>query len=362
MTAQRRRQRGPRGRTRKRGGRRAGLGQLGAIGLALAVMAAGTPVAAQEGSAGVAIEGPSRPSASRVRRGTPRAGSRGIVVHEGRAMQGFGGSPRGSTAYAQALNTIHETIGNRVTIYSIIVPTAQEFYYPDSSESSRRRERPNILGTYGQLAPGIRPVDAHAELAAHTEENIYFRTDHHWTGLAGYYAYRAFCRAAGVDPVPLEQLERRVVNRAWVGSLRRFAGGAELEPDEVEILVPPARAELRATPRSGPERPVPLFRERAGGYSVFLGGDNPIVRGRTSTRNGRRAILVKNSYGNAFGVHLVSHYEEVVYIDYRTFRGSLLDVLAESELPTDLLFMNGSLTSNSPAQCRMLLALLEGRD
>ncbi len=142
----------------------------------------------------------------------------------------------------------------------------------------------------------------------------------------------------------------------------RLARGVDQRPDEVEILIPPARAELRATPRGGgPERTEPLFRPRATGYAAFLGGDFPIIRGRTTTRNVRRVILVKNSYGNAFAVHLVSHYEEVVFIDYRTFQGSLVEVLGESQRPTDVLFMNGSLTSNSPRQSRRLLELVQGR-
>ncbi len=274
-------------------------------------------------------------------------------------MQSFSGGPGGSTAYAEALNAIHGAVGDRATIYSIIVPTAQEFYLPEPAHGD---ERANILGTYSLLADGIRRVDAHAELAAHADENIYFRTDTHWTGLAGYYAYRAFCRAAALEPVPLERMERRVLNGAWLGSLYRITRDSSLRPDEVEILVPPAQAELRIPgPNGDSDRTVPLFRERSPGYSVFLSGDRPITVGTTSTHNGRRVILVKNSYGNAFGVHLVSHYEQVVFIDYRTFRGNLLEILGESEMPTDLLFMNGSLTSNSSRHTAMLLALLEDR-
>lgn len=318
-----------------------------------------TPRPAAEEPGGSAAAQPARaaPPARSVRRSRARArrSSRGVLIHEGRAMQSFSGGPGGSSAYAQALNAIHRAVGDRATVYSIIVPTAQEFYLPEPAHGD---ERANILGTYSLLADGIRPVDAHAELAAHADENLYFRTDTHWTGLAGYYAYRAFCRAAGVDPVPLERMERRVLNHAWLGSLYRITRDSSLRADEVEILVPPAQAELRI-PGGDADRTMPLFRERSPGYSVFLGGDRPITVGTTSTRNGRRAILVKNSYGNAFGVHLVSHYEEVVYIDYRTFRGSLLEVLGESQMPTDLLFMNGSLTSNSSRHTAMLLALLE---
>ena len=336
---------------------------VGLLAAADATLAHG-PALAQEGGA---EQGGASPEASRTTR-RPRRRARGgsrvdrVIVHEGRAMQRFGRGPEGSAAYAQALDTIRTAVGDRATLYSIIVPTAQEFYSPEPPPPGRTAERPNILATYALLHPDIRRVDAHAVLAQHTEENLYFRTDVHWTGLAGYYAYRAFCEAAGLEPVPLEGLERRVVNPSWIGSLQRTTGDTTLVPDVVEILIPPVEVELTAWERSGEHHSAPLFRPRATGYVVFLGGDRPIMRGRSSTHSGRRVILVKNSYGNAFAVHLVSHYEEVVFIDYRSFRGSLLDVLAESELPTDLLFMNGSLTSNSTEHCHMIQSLLQRRD
>lgn len=322
---------------------RARVRTAGIMGLVLAACVWGRGAGAQEGSA----------SNAQVTRHP-----RGVVVYQGRAMQGFGGSASGSDAYVEVLNTIRETISDRATMYSIIVPTAQEFYLPERAS----RERTNIMATYARLAPGIRTVDAHAELAAHADEHLYFRTDTHWTGLGGYYAYRAFCTAAGVEAMPLERMERRVLRTGWLGSLHRLTRDRTLRPDDVEIVVPPVQVEVRAAGRAGgAERSVPLFQERSPGYSVFLGGDHPIMRLETSTRNRRRAILVKNSYGNAFAVQLVSNYEELVFVDYRTFQGSLLELLGESERPTDLLFMNGSLTANSSSHTRMILEVLRGR-
>jgi hypothetical protein len=295
-------------------------------------------------------EGPSR----------TRRVAAGILVRDGRAMQSFGGRPTGAPAYARFVNAVHRAVGERATVYSAIVPTAQEFYLPAGSRNRVRGERPNILATYARLSPGIRTVDIHAEIAAHTEEDVYFRTDHHWTGLGAYYAYRAFCEAAGLEPVPLERMERRVHRERWMGSLYRLTRDPTLRPDSVEIEVPPTRAVVHVPSGRG-ERVVPLFRDRASGYEVFLGGDHAIMRVRTNTRNGRRAILVKNSYGNAFAPYLVSHYEELVFVDYRLFHGNLLRLVDESEQPTDLIFMNGTLTANSRAHTAHLQRLLDGR-
>ena len=40
-------------------------------------------------------------------------------------------------------------------------------------------------------------VDVFSALSAHSDENIYYRTDHHWTSLGAYYAY---CAWRGIEP------------------------------------------------------------------------------------------------------------------------------------------------------------------
>ena len=47
------------------------------------------------------------------------------------------------------------------------------------------------------LTQMLKTIDIYDVLAAHTDEYIYFRTDHHWTGLGAYYAYNAWAQENG---------------------------------------------------------------------------------------------------------------------------------------------------------------------
>jgi hypothetical protein len=107
-------------------------------------------------------------------------------------------------------------------------------------------------------------------------------------------------------------------------------------------------------------REVPLFRENAFGYLVFLGGDAPMLRVETSVKNGKRAILIKNSYGNAFAPYLVAHYEELIFLDYRRFTGRVMDLIESRTMKTDLIFLNGILSANGPHHIRSLGKMLYG--
>ena len=46
-------------------------------------------------------------------------------------------------------------------------------------------------------------------LKEHSEEYIYYKTDHHQTTLGSYYSYLEYCRAADISPVSYKEKIRR---------------------------------------------------------------------------------------------------------------------------------------------------------
>ena len=44
----------------------------------------------------------------------------------------------------------------------------------------------------------VTPINAYNYLSEHCNEYIYFKSDHHWTGLGSYYAYSAFADTLGL--------------------------------------------------------------------------------------------------------------------------------------------------------------------
>lgn len=65
-------------------------------------------------------------------------------------------------------------------------------------------------------------------------------------------------------------------------------------------------------------------------YSVFLHGDQPLTEIQTENKNGRKAVVVKESFGNAFSPFLVAHYETVYIVDQRYFELNLLDFIKQN--------------------------------
>lgn len=243
-------------------------------------------------------------------------------------------------------------MGSDVTLYNLIIPTSIEFYLPERYKSVTSPQKPNIENIYSQLDPRIKRVDAYSAIQAHTEEYLYFRTDHHWTGRGAYYAYTAFCEAAGLQPVALDSLEQRTLPD-FVGTLYKQAQDSQMlkNPDQVDYWLMPveytATQFRRGSPFYGIE--VPLLGEYAKGgnsYSVFLHGDYPLTKIVTGNKNGRKIAMVKESFGNAFAPFLINNYEEVYVVDQRYFELNLPAFLEENGIH-ELLFINNIFAANT---------------
>ena len=56
--------------------------------------------------------------------------------------------------------------------------------------------------------------------------------------------------------------------------------------------------------------------------------------------NGKKALVIKNSYGNAFSVFLISHYEEIYVMDFRYSEHNILNLIRDNNI-NDLIFAVG---------------------
>jgi len=213
------------------------------------------------------------------------------------------------------------------------------------------REKGNIEVCYSSCSAGIICPDVYSEFVEHKDEYLFYRTDHHVTARAGYYAYKAFCNEAGFPPVPLEDFKYEAY-RNFKGSLYRKTRDPKLKenPDTVEVFRPTIKTSARIIHSLHPlksEKGALLGKGYSrGSYHIFLGGDHGLLEVGAESTNGRKAAIVKNSMGNIFAPYLVNHYDTVYVIDYRYFDFGLINLIVEKEID-DLIFFNNAMMANS---------------
>lgn len=298
--------------------------------------------------------------------GPPGEEVNNLFIYEGRAMEIFGGNCNMAQSYARAINKYQAALqGKGVTVYDVAVPSSIEFFAPGKYKKQYSTEKKNIDCVYGALDPGVKAVDAYGSIAAHTNENIYFRTDHHWTGLGAYYAYTAYCTSAGLTALTLEQMEHKQ-KTGYLGSLYWLTRDSRLKenPDTVEYWKIPGKYKTTVYQKGNETKGYAgsIYAEGASGangYGVFLGGDYPLMKIESDNKNGKKVVVVKNSYGNPFSTYLPYHYETVFVVDYRYYTGSLLELI-EREKVTDLVFLNGVFSINTSWHIMMIGKVMHG--
>jgi hypothetical protein len=272
--------------------------------------------------------------------------SASIVVYNGRAIQLFGAAGEAATKYAEMVNLYNETFPN-LDIYCLVAPTPVDFYLPEEYKKRGNVEEKNIQTLGEQLDSTVYFVDAYHELQKHTEKYIYFNTDHHWTGLGAYYAYRAFCKSAGLRPFELKEFEKKKVKKKFLGSLYGVTLDKRLREtrDSVEYYRPPVEARVFRYNRDSSRFEKTRMFSNVANYANFIGGDHPIVRIENDSASGT-ILVIKDSFGNAVAPYLSLHFGTVWVVDYRYFEGNIPD-LVKSERIDAIMFLHNTFAVNS---------------
>ena len=235
------------------------------------------------------------------------------------------------TSYAGAVNNLAAAMPEGTRTISLLTCNGGEFYSPESMHTGLHSQKEMIQRCYDQMADDIITVDACTALRAHTDEYIFFRTDHHWTQLGAYYAYTAFCEAAGFEAVELSEFETGRYD-TFLGSMYTFTSGypqnqtLKDNPDYLDYYLPVVETHAKYYANAELQNGVPvsvvytkLDNSVSNKYLCFIGGDTPVCVIETDVENGPTCIMLKESYGNAFAPFLTSHYSKIIVIDPREF-------------------------------------------
>lgn len=253
----------------------------------------------------------------------------------------------GADRYAQVVSRAAEVAGDRAQVYSVLAPTAIGIMFDQEylDKIGTASENDAMQYMYGAMK-GVRGVDTFDALRYHNGEYLYFRTDHHWTAMAAYYAYREFCRTAGYEPADLDDFEEKVFD-GYIGSLWSYANRSHtLTPDTVHAFVPPGDITAAVTTQNGGTYDIDVVSDMTNSsagakYLCFIAGDNPFTHiENRSVANGKCAVVIKDSFANCFVPYLTQNYSDIYVIDYRSYRSMTLDGLIDTYGADDILFVN----------------------
>ncbi|MGI6085549.1 MAG: DHHW family protein [Acetivibrionales bacterium] len=251
------------------------------------------------------------------------------MVVDGKAVQLFKFNKESFDYYAQVLNRYSEKLGEGVKIYSMIPPTNGEFMQLRKYKGITDSQNDAFGYLKSKLDKSILTVDVFDALNKHKDEYIYFRTDHHWTALGAYYGYSAFMDAKGETPLSLDQYEKIDLGD-FLGSsyTKTLDKSLEKNPDNIVAYKPLTNHEF--TVYKGNEGTtadiidLKYTDDISKKYLVFISsGGATWSKVKTDINNGKKILVVKDSFGNMLVPFLVPHYEEIYVVDSRFYNKNL---------------------------------------
>ncbi len=193
-------------------------------------------------------------------------------------------------------------------------------------------------------------LDLQKQMKKHSQEYIYYKTDHHWTSLGAYYGYSQLMEAMGQKPCKLGA--KKVVCTDFRGTTFNKVHYAS-SPDTITTYDDATQVSGEIDENGDIKKIESVFAPKAlkgeDKYDYFLGGNYAKVTLNTPCDNGKTLVLIKDSFANCMIPFLARNYSTIVMIDLRYLNSSIMDSLADVESIDNLIvlfndekFMNDS--------------------
>ena len=271
-----------------------------------------------------------------------------IYVNNNRAYEIFYYNQGGSVKYASVINTVKAMLPE-CEVYDILVPNSFGVELdPSLQEELGSGNMPDAFNyIFSLMDPSVHRISVFDTMSIHKDEYIYFGTDHHWTGLGAYYAYKDFCMEKGITPHELSEYQH-VDYPGFYGTFYFATNRNEAlkaNPDHVEAWIPMGTNDATIVDENGNEYKSKVINDvseaNAGRkYNCFLNGDNAFTMiSNPNITDGSSCVVIKESYGNAFTPFLVDHYQKVYVVDYRYYKDNLRQFILDNKVQ-DIIFVN----------------------
>lgn len=194
---------------------------------------------------------------------------------------------------------------------------------------------------YNSLDKKIKTINVTDILLENKDKYLYFKTDHHLTSLGAYYIYTQFCVTANLQFPNLNDFKLKTVSKDFLGTFDSKAQIINQEKDQIDVYLNSYNQDIKSVQYDN-ETTQSIFNEeyltQKDKYSFFLNGNNAKVVIKTKIQNGKKLLLIKDSYAHIMAQFLCQNFEEIHFIDPRYYKLSLTEYAIQNDI-TNILFL-----------------------
>lgn len=231
-----------------------------------------------------------------------------------------------------------------VPVYFGLIPGAATVWADRLPQGAPNYDQKQVIDLAARSASAARSADLYTPLMDHSGEEIFYRTDHHWTSLGAYYGYTGVAQALGLAAVPLTDYVKTTVSTQFYGTVFSSSGVRWVRPDAIDTYVPEdsitvtsytydARGNRVEVPRQLYDEG---FLSKKDKYGMFLGGQQALGVVRTGHADQPKLLLIRDSYSDALVPFLTPHFSEIHLIDLRYYKQSAAQYIRDNGIDAAL--------------------------
>ena len=238
------------------------------------------------------------------------------------------------------LNYVNNFVENvDIPVVFSLIPTQACIWADRLPEGAPNASQTDLLSQAQGAVSGATWADVYTPLMEHKDEDIFYRTDHHWTSLGAYYGYTGLAQALGYTPVPLSDYDATVRSTEFYGTVFSSSGVRWVRPDTITTYVPEDGITVVSHTYDNAGNPVEEPRELyvesflsvKDKYSMFLGGNQSLgVVKNANNPDGPKLLIIRDSYADSLVPFLTAHYSEIHLIDPRYYHLSVKDYVEQN--------------------------------
>lgn len=214
-----------------------------------------------------------------------------------------------------------------IPVFFALVPGAAEIHSDYLPKNAPNYSQKNVID-YCYENSGAINIDILSAMQEHSDEYIYYRTDHHWTSLGAFYGYQALADAMGFTASPLSSYSRKTVTDEFYGTVYSKSGMTWVKPDSIEVFADQDAATQVFNYSSGEPVQSAMYNydylSKKDKYSMFMGGISPLITVSTGNTDAPTLLVLRDSYMDSLTPFLQSSFSKIYLMDLRYYKTQLM--------------------------------------
>ncbi|MGB5822886.1 MAG: DHHW family protein [Proteocatella sp.] len=242
-----------------------------------------------------------------------------------------------------------EAINNFITKYKdinsyfMLVPNATDILSEKLPEYAPAvRQHDYIADFYSRLDKPMQTIDLHTTFNDKKDDDLFYRTDHHWTSTGAFYAFSSLAENMKLK-VSDNYYDKILISENFYGTLASKVGFYDGPGDKIQAYIPKDSDDEVIVSYVEEKTKSPSLYDSTkldskNKYEVFLKGNHPLVKIKTTAKNHKTLLVIKDSYANCFIPFLTPYFSNIIVLDPRYYYDDIYNLM-EGEQVSDILFL-----------------------